>query len=133
MMEYLSFKKFDSEKHEHLLEQLTSILHSAYKPLAEKGMRYLASHQPTAKTLERLCEGESYLIFCKDELIGTVTLYTEKFDSTCEYYRKQGVYSFGQFAVVPSLQGNGIGSRAMDFVENRAKEIGAKELALDTS
>ncbi len=133
MMEHLSFKKFDSELHENLLEQLTSILHSAYKPLAEKGMRYLASHQPTSKTLERLCEGESYLIFLKDELIGTVTLYTEKLDSTCEYYRKQGVYSFGQFAVVPSLQGKGIGSRAMDFVENRAKEIGAKELALDTS
>jgi GNAT superfamily N-acetyltransferase len=66
-------------------------------------------------------------------LIGTVTLYKEDLTSPCEYYRKPGVFSFGQFGIMPSLQGRGLGSFLMDMLESRAKELGALELALDTS
>lgn len=127
------FKRFDSASDLYLVEPLTELLHEAYAPLAARGMKYLATHQPPSKTLERLKDGESYLAFLADELIGTVTLYKEKPQSGCEYYRNSGVYSFGQFAIRPDLQGRKIGSRLMDFIEQRARELGANEIALDTS
>ena len=129
----LQLERFQFDKHAALVEPLTELLHGAYAPLAAKGLRYLATHQPPSKTLERLQEGESYLATIEDELIGTVTLYREKFSSTCDYYRKPGIFSFGQFAIKSDLQGQGLGSGMMDFVEARAKILGARELALDTS
>ena len=96
-------------------------------------MKYLATHQPPSKTLERLQVGESYLAFLAAELIGAVSLYQEKLSSTCEYYRTKGVFSFGQFAVKTQFQGHGFGSIMMDKVEARAQDLGAQQLALDTS
>lgn len=125
--------QFDPILHAAYVEPLTSMLHEAYAPLAARGLRYLATHQPPSKTLERLCEGESYLALLGDDLIGTVTLYREKFQSTCEYYRRPGVFSFGQFAIRSASQGCGYGAKLMGIVEERARELGASELALDTS
>lgn len=129
----LQLIRFEKERHLGFVGELTRILHSAYRPLAEQGMKYLASHQPPEKTLERLLEGESYLCFNEDELVGTITLYHSKPESSCEYYRRENVFSFGQFAIRPELQRLGFGSKIMDFIETRAKARGATELALDTS
>lgn len=57
----LSLHRFDPKTHSHFVNPLTDILHKAYAPLAKKGMKYLATHQPPEKTLERLTQGESYL------------------------------------------------------------------------
>lgn len=65
--------------------------------------------------------------------MGTVTLYSEDTESSCEYYRKKGVFSFGQFAIQPQFQGRGFGSSMMEMLEESAKKRGALELALDTS
>jgi GNAT superfamily N-acetyltransferase len=132
-MDSLQLVPFQPSAHAHLIEPLTDILHKAYAPLAAKGLKYLATHQPATKTLQRLQEGEAYLSFVDDTLVGTVTLYSEDPNSSCEYYRKPGVYCFGQFAVCPSQQSKGIGAKTMTFIEERARELGAKELALDTS
>lgn len=50
-----------TNQYEGRADEITALLHRSYAPLAEKGMRYLASHQNSEKTLERLREGESYL------------------------------------------------------------------------
>jgi GNAT superfamily N-acetyltransferase len=126
-------EKFDEKTHGHLVEPLTHILHKAYAPLAAKGLKYLATYQPPSKTLERLKEGDSFLSFIDDKIVGTVTLYREQPQSSCEYYRRKGVFSFGQFAFSPSIQGQGWGSKTMSFLEFHAKALGARELALDTS
>lgn len=128
-----NFVQFDTALHSDLIDPLTKLLHEAYAPLAAQGMKYLATHQPPSKTLERLIEGESYLAFFNEDVVGTVTLYREKMQSTCDYYRQSGVFSFGQFAIRHEIKGRGIGSQMMDLVESRAKELGARELALDTS
>ena len=125
--------RFSPDTHAEYIEPLTKLLHESYAPLAAQGMRYLATHQPSEKTLERLLEGESYLGFYNQELVGTVTLYREKTLSTCAYYRTPKVFSFGQFAIKTAMQGKGFGSRMMDMVESRATALGAIELALDTS
>ena len=126
-------ERFNVDIHSHLIEPLTELLHKAYAPLAAQGMKYLATHQPASKTLDRLGHGESHLGFVNREIVSTLTLRPERPNSPCEYYRKPGVFSLGQFAVSPEYQGRGYGAKIMDFVETRAKELGAKELALDTS
>ena len=40
---------------------------------------------------------------------------------------------FTQFAVRTNLQGRGLGTQVMNFIENRAAELGVEYLALDTS
>ena len=129
----IRFENFDTALHGDLVDSLTTLLHEAYAPLAAQGMKYLATHQPSSKTRERLLEGESYLAFLGGDLAGTITLYREKMQSTCDYYRQAGIFSFGQFAIRHDLKGRGLGSKMMDLVEARAKKLGAKELALDTS
>lgn len=124
---------FDRERHSTLVEPLTELLHRSYAPLAARGLRYLATHQSPQITLERLNEGESYLTFEGDELIGTVTLKSPRATCRSQWYTQPGHYHFGQFAVDPRYQGRGLGSRIMDFLETRAKSLGARELALDTS
>ena len=126
--------RYRPESHAALVPELTKLLHAAYAPLAAAGMNYLASRQPVEKTGERLQEGESYLFFFENQLVGTVTL-TEgvKKRISAEYYQRPGLYVFNQFAIRPGFQGRGWGHRAMDFLEGRAKEKGASELALDTA
>lgn len=124
---------FQRERHIHLIEPLTEILHRSYAPLAAQGMNYTASYQSPQSTLERLADGESYLLFAGDTLCGTVSLKPTQNKSTCDWYNQPGVFFFGQFGVDPGYQGRGIGSRVMDHLEMRAAELGARELALDTS
>lgn len=113
--------------------EITALLHRSYKPLAEKGMQYLASHQSCEKTLERLNEGESYLYLLDDEIVGTITLRPHQTNNSCDWYNKKNIYSFGQFAINPELQGHGLGTKLMDFIESRALELKVDEIALDTS
>lgn len=129
----LEIVHFDPQAHSALLTPLTRLLHAAYAPLAAAGMRYHASHQDEVVTRDRLLDGEGYLAFRARELVGTCAL--REFDpkSECEYYRQPGVYTFGQFAIKPELQGTGLGSRILEYVERRARALGARELALDTS
>lgn len=109
------------------------MLHEAYKPLADRGFRSSASHQPPEKTLERLKRGESYLAYWNGRLAATIALIQWKADSPCEYYRREGLYHFGQYAVKPEFQGRGIAHCLLSHIEKRAKELGGKELALDTA
>lgn len=42
-------------------EELTELLHLAYAPLAEQGLRYLATHQSSDKTKDR-CNGAKTIV-----------------------------------------------------------------------
>ena len=79
---------FDESLHLNMIESLTALLHKAYAPLAEKGLRYLA----TARTLKRLKDGAGFIAFDKGQLIGTVTLYPPKQNEISQHYRKKKVY-----------------------------------------
>jgi GNAT superfamily N-acetyltransferase len=132
-VENIQFQQFNPESHGILVEELTDLLHKAYAGLANQGLRYVASHQSSTVTLQRLSEGESYLAFLQNKLIGTITLTGLKPKSSSNWYRTEGVYSFHQFGISPEFQGRGIGSQIMDLIEIRARDLGATELALDTS
>jgi GNAT superfamily N-acetyltransferase len=116
------------------LEALTAMLHAAYRPLAEAGMRYVASYQDVAITRRRIANGETIVATRGTDLIATVTWRMPGAkSSTSPHYNRSGVASFGQFAVAPPHQKRGIGSRLLALVEERSRRAGVTELALDTS
>ena len=115
------------------LAALTALLHRAYRPLAEAGMRYVASYQTEEVTRKRLARGRGYIAEWDGRVVGTLTLYPQAAMTECAWYKRDDVWYFGQFAVDPDRQGRGIGAALLDFAEATAREGGARELALDTS
>ena len=120
-------------RQEDALPPITALLHAAYARLAEMGLRYTATHQSDEVTLKRLLRGFPFVAEIDGEIVATVTLYACDPESSCGWYRRPEVYSFGQFGVRPDEQGRGLGSRLMRLMEDEARKRGAEELALDTA
>jgi GNAT superfamily N-acetyltransferase len=113
---------------------ITRLLHAAYAPLAAMNLRYTATHQSDEITESRLLRGLPWVAEMDGEIVATVTLYPDAGgDSGCAWYDTPGVFSFGQFAVRPDLQGKGLGAKLITLLENEAAASGADELALDTA
>jgi GNAT superfamily N-acetyltransferase len=115
------------------VEEITDMLHEAYAPLALSGMKFVASHQDSMTTRKRIEKGETIVATDRGRLIGIVTLSEVELTRGSPFYDRDDVASFGQFAVRPSYQRRGIGAKLMALVEERAREKGVLELALDTS
>ena len=115
------------------IADLTTLLHRAYKRLADMGLRYVASYQTEETTRERISHGECFVGVMGDRLIATVTYYGPTHASDVEWYNRRDVAYFGQFAVEPELQRLGIGAMLMDYLEAKALADGAAEISLDTS
>jgi GNAT superfamily N-acetyltransferase len=112
---------------------LTELIHRSYAPLAAKGMRYWGSHQSVADTIDRCAKGETWLAERDGQVVGTITLHPAHATAGCPTYNDPHTGKFQQFCVDPTCQGQGIGGRLMDHIEQRAVELGLKRLALDTS
>ena len=112
---------------------LTRLLNRAYRPLADAGMRYVASWQDDEITLRRLESGEAWVSEAEGRIVAAVVLVPPGPHPRVPYYSRPGVAYFHQFAVDPDFQGRGIGRGLLDHLERRAREVGATELALDTS
>jgi GNAT superfamily N-acetyltransferase len=115
------------------IDGITTMLHEAYAPLAEQGLRFLATHQDSETTRRRMSRGETILALDAGEIVGTITLKDADQTTGSLFYNRPDVAGFGQFAVRPSHQGAGVGSRLLDLIERRAWEKGVVMLALDTS
>ncbi len=132
-MQDFSLRRFDPERDIQILDEITNLLHRAYRPLLDQGLRYLATHQSSDITLNRLNNGEAYLGFFGTELVATITLVPPPHKDDCSWYKRLDVFKFTQFAVSPDQQKSGVGSKIMERIEARAAALGGKELALDTS
>lgn len=117
------------------IQEITKLLHKAYKILADKGLKYVATYQDDSITLNRIENAyKCFVGIYNGDIVTTAALYSPKQSSMDNWYKNNFVAKFGQFAVLPELQGYGIGSRMMEILENEAKKIeGVTELALDTS
>lgn len=49
------------------------------------------------------------------------------------WYTQPGIAGISQFCVDPALQSKGLGLRLITMVTDRARELGAREIALDTA
>jgi len=117
------------------VEELTNLLHKAYKGLADMGLHFVATHQTVEYTRNYFKKGECYVLTSNssDKLIGTIFYYTSMWDDSPEVFRRDDTVLFGKFAVDPDLQNQGLGSKLMDFIEERARSNGKKAVVLDTS
>jgi GNAT superfamily N-acetyltransferase len=115
------------------ITELTELLHRAYKALADMGFRFVASYQDEEETRKRAAKGECWLVLDGERIIGTITYYSPSSCDGNEWYDRDDVAVFGQFAVEPELQKQGIGGMLIGKAEERAREDGAAEIALDTS
>ncbi|MEM9082248.1 MAG: GNAT family N-acetyltransferase [Planctomycetota bacterium] len=125
------------------LGALTDMLHRSYAPLAAAGMRYLASHQDEEKTRSRaFAPGVKTLVGVDkaDRVVATITVTTEgdtrqgcEQDPQPEWYLRDDVAIFEQFAVDPDHQGNRLGQKLLMAAADLVAPLGFKELACDTS
>lgn len=115
------------------IEALTDLLHRGYKRLAEMGLKYLATYQDADMTRKRISHGECFVADYNGKIIGTINFYPPESIGGSPWLDRDDVCEFGQFAVDPDYQGNGIGTWMVKFVEDYARSKGLPEIALDTS
>lgn len=115
------------------LEDLTDLLHRAYKQLADMGLKYLATYQSVEQTGERIAKGVCFVAELEGKIVGTVTYYPpdESFASK-KLYLSETAW-LGQMGVEPVLQKKGIGLKLVNHVEEYIGSIGIKSIGLDTS
>jgi len=115
------------------VEEITTLLHRAYKRNADMDIHFVASHQDIEITKERLAKGPSFVAELEGRIVGTITLTFPIDVPHAEYMTDRPLASFGQFAVEPGLQKAGIGRRLIETVEQEAVRLGAEEICLDTA
>ena len=120
-------------KPEDSLEDLTTLLHAAYAQLAALGFRYAAVDQDVALTAKRVAQGTCLVAVSEGRLVGTVTVRPGGSDEGTPYTGQNDVYVFGQFGVLPDLQGGGLGRDLVAACERVAVDAGATRMALDTA
>jgi GNAT superfamily N-acetyltransferase len=96
-------------------------------------LKFLATWQDVATTKQRADDGECWVAVLNDCLVGTITVYRPGMKHNCPLFDRPGVASFGQFAVDPSIQLRGVGSALENLAEERATELGATEMVIDTA
>ncbi len=115
------------------ISDLTELLDRAYASLADMGFNYTAYDQSAAVTRWRIEAGDCFVADIEGLIVGTVTFYKPDRRMKCHWYKRPDTAHFGQFAVEPALQGKGIGSRLLTYLEEIARTLGFCELALDTA
>ena len=117
-------------------EAVTAVLHEAYAPLAQRGLRYVATYQDVPWTMHRASCGRaaSWVAEHDGRVVGTIALYPWPHSNAAPaFYRGKRVAVLGQFGVQPTLQRHRVGSQLAAAAEEHALRLGADYLALDTS
>ncbi len=115
------------------LEELTDLIHRSYRQLADLGFRYWGTHQTVADTKKRVSKGSCYIGLIGNQIISTVTFYSPGISGGHPWFEQKNIAKFGQFAVEPAYQQQGIGGKMMDLIEQKAVEMNAGEIACDTA
>jgi GNAT superfamily N-acetyltransferase len=119
------------------ISEITQLLHRAYAPQVEMGLRPLAGRQDDKTTLDRVLNSECYLALLAGEteserarIVGIILFNEHERVAFPEFFLRADVSHFAMFGVDPALQGMGIGRLLLDRCEERARELGSAELAL---
>lgn len=114
------------------LDELTGLIHRAFEPLGQLGLRCVGVNQAVADTARRIGRGDCLLALRERRVVGTVTMEPSDVASSCAWYRRRDVASLHQFAVEPAEQGRGCGTLLLRCAEAWARKRGCRELALET-
>lgn len=112
---------------------LTALLHRAYARLAQSGLRFIAAEQSDDTTRKRIANGICLVAERDGAIVGSITYLPPGHKGGCDWYDRDDVAEFEQYAVEPDMQGTGIGEMLLADAERRAIADGATELACDTA
>jgi GNAT superfamily N-acetyltransferase len=116
------------------VDELTGLLHRAYRPLLAAGLKYTAADQPADETARRLAAGVGAIATLNGAMVGTILVRGgPNLTSNSAWYRRSGVSSAHQFAVEPAHQQRGVGRLLMEWAEQWARSNGYVEIAVDTA
>ena len=114
------------------IEELTALLHAAYAEHAAAGRTFFASYQSVGDTRHRVENGECWVMFAGDLMVGTVTIAVPP--KVPQGY-PAGVRSgtFYQLAVLPQWRQQRLGKRLLRWAEQRIVELGDDAAVIDTA
>ena len=115
------------------LAALTALLHRAYRPQLEMGLRPLAGRQDVSMTRARTAHGECFVAERDRTIIGTILLNEREHVDFPPLFCEAGVSHFSLFAVSPTAQSGGVGRALLDAIETRALELGHDRLAMSVA
>lgn len=116
-----------SEADTSMASEIRSLVNQAYKELSDMGLNYTATYQDVETTIERMNAGQTFILKKQNQIVATI-LFSKK-----NYFTNKNTAYVGQFAVLPSLKKQGLGSYLMDHCEQLAKQQGFEGLQLDTA
>lgn len=115
------------------IEELTSLINSAYTVFKKEGLNYKGVSQNSSDTLKRLRHSYTIVALADNRIIGTISYKPHWECRGTDWYNRKKVAKFNQLAVAPEFQKTGIGGKLLGIVETIAFRQGAMDLALDTS
>ncbi len=116
------------------LVQITDLIHSAYAPHAQGGLRYWGTHQTVDDTAKRFAMGWGVVVTDPaGSCIATCTVRRSQPESPVPLYRDPAVVSLSQFCVSPAHKGMGLGRLVHEQALQVARDAGATTMALDTA
>jgi ribosomal protein S18 acetylase RimI-like enzyme len=115
------------------LVAITDLVHAAYSPHTQSGLRYWGTHQTVAETAKRIHSGTALLMVNEGRYVGIVIVRPPQPASEVPLYRQPHVWSISQFCVSPEYKGMGYGRRLHEAALSFASRAGAEFMALDTA
>lgn len=116
-----------SEANISMASEIRSLVNQAYKELSDMGLNYTATYQDVQTTIERMKTGQTFILKKQNQIVATILF------STKNYFTNKNTAYVGQFAVLPELKRQGLGSYLMDHCEHLAQQQGYEGLQLDTA
>ena len=115
------------------LAAITDLVHAAYSPHAQSGLRYWGTHQSVDDTAKRVRTGTPLLMLDEGRYVGIVIVRPPQPTSEVSLYREPNVWSISQFCVSPEYKGKGYGRKLHEEALSFASDAGAEFMALDTA
>ena len=115
------------------LVMLTELIHAAYGKRAARNLRYWATHQSVEDTARRFQSGQGLIAEKAGRIVGTVVVRPPQPDSEVAVYRHPTTWTLCQFAVLPDVQGGGVGRQLHAAALEYAWFQGGRSMALDTA
>lgn len=92
-------------------EEITELIHLAFKEKAERGLKYLATYQDIETTKKRVGDGICLVALLDHKLVGTGSIRFFQPHSKYKKWHNKAIYAYsGQLAVHPDYKKLGIGS-----------------------
>lgn len=112
------------------LEEITTLLHRAYRALGQAGLNFTAVDQSVEHTAERLDGALAWVAEEDSKLVGIAVAHL---DQGTPLYRIPATWILGPLAVEPGSQGRGIASRLHEAILESLRSQGVRQIALDTA